>query len=267
MENLLNAGESLFAQGKLKEAEASFLDFLEKNPRNEEALNNLGVIQYARGNLREAESYFLEALGVKEDYREAMLNLADLYKSMDGGEQTEHQKEENPRKDDNASSAPGNGNGSRQITMKKQLLIEVLKKVCYLPHPEVRKGRLILSKEIFDNEDRETNVVISPGAMLDLTGDITVGPWTMIGAGTTVWTHDHYHYGRDKPLLKLQEEKGVKWLDKMVGRDVWLHGCTILPQVTEIPDGVVVGAGSVLTKNPGAYEIWAGNPARKIGER
>jgi hypothetical protein len=23
----------------------------------------------------------------------------------------------------------------------------------------------------------------------------------------------------------------------------------------------------VLTKNPGAYEIWAGNPARKIGVR
>jgi acetyltransferase-like isoleucine patch superfamily enzyme len=30
---------------------------------------------------------------------------------------------------------------------------------------------------------------------------------------------------------------------------------------------VVIGAGSVLTKNPGPYEIWAGNPARKIGMR
>ncbi|THB78768.1 MAG: hypothetical protein D6B25_03295, partial [Desulfobulbaceae bacterium] len=41
----------------------------------------------------------------------------------------------------------------------------------------------------------------------------------------------------------------------------------VLYQVTEIPDGVVLGAGSILTKNPGPYEIWAGNPARKIGER
>jgi serine O-acetyltransferase len=29
----------------------------------------------------------------------------------------------------------------------------------------------------------------------------------------------------------------------------------------------VLGAGSVLTKNPGPFEIWAGNPARKIGQR
>ncbi len=28
----------------------------------------------------------------------------------------------------------------------------------------------------------------------------------------------------------------------------------------------VLGAGSVLTKNIPPYEIWAGNPARKIGE-
>jgi len=30
---------------------------------------------------------------------------------------------------------------------------------------------------------------------------------------------------------------------------------------------VVLGGGSVLTRNPDPYEIWAGNPARKIGER
>ena len=42
---------------------------------------------------------------------------------------------------------------------------------------------------------------------------------------------------------------------------------TALYQATHIPDGVVLGAGSVLTKNPGPYEIWAGIPARKIDTR
>ncbi len=56
--------------------------------------------------------------------------------------------------------------------------------------------------------------------------------------------------------------------DKTIGRDVWIHdGSLVLYQVTHIPDGVVLGGGSVLTRNPGPYEIWAGNPARKIGER
>ena len=126
---------------------------------------------------------------------------------------------------------------------------------------------MILSQDIFQDSDRETNVWIAPDAQLDLTGNITIGAWTMIGSGTSILTHDHYHAGRSVPLLKMQEEKGVMWQDKKIGRDVWLHGCTILYQVTQIPDGVVVGANSVLTRNPKPYEIWAGNPARKVGER
>jgi acetyltransferase-like isoleucine patch superfamily enzyme len=34
-----------------------------------------------------------------------------------------------------------------------------------------------------------------------------------------------------------------------------------------IGDGVVVGAGAVVTKSIPDYEIWVGVPARKIGER
>lgn len=34
-----------------------------------------------------------------------------------------------------------------------------------------------------------------------------------------------------------------------------------------IGDGAVIGAGSVVTKDVGPYEIWAGNPARFIRKR
>jgi acetyltransferase-like isoleucine patch superfamily enzyme len=61
---------------------------------------------------------------------------------------------------------------------------------------------------------------------------------------------------------------GVLWQDKEIGVDVWIHdGSMVLYQATHLPDGFVLGAGSVLTKNPGPFEIWAGNPARKVGER
>jgi acetyltransferase-like isoleucine patch superfamily enzyme len=70
------------------------------------------------------------------------------------------------------------------------------------------------------------------------------------------------------PLFETEASYGVLWQDKTIGADVWLHdGSIVLYQVTHIPDGVVLGAGSVLTKNPGPYEIWAGAPARKIGVR
>jgi len=52
-----------------------------------------------------------------------------------------------------------------------------------------------------------------------------------------------------------------------IGDDVWLGaGAIVLPGVT-LGEGAVVGAGSVITQSIGAYEIWAGNPARRIGER
>ncbi len=40
---------------------------------------------------------------------------------------------------------------------------------------------------------------------------------------------------------------------------------TILCGIT-IGEGALIGAGSVLTKDTPPYEIWAGNPAKKIGE-
>lgn len=131
-------------------------------------------------------------------------------------------------------------------------------KVIYFPHPNVRKGKLELPKV--------ENYLILETANIDLTGDVKIGEWCMIGHNTQIFTHDHFHEGR-RPLLEVYREQGVKWKNKVIGRDVWLHGCMVLYQVDLIPDGVVIGAGSVLTKNPGPYEIWAGNPAVKIGER
>lgn len=52
-----------------------------------------------------------------------------------------------------------------------------------------------------------------------------------------------------------------------IGNDVWIGiRATILGGVT-IADGAVIGAGSIVTKDVGPYEIWAGNPARLIRKR
>jgi acetyltransferase-like isoleucine patch superfamily enzyme len=52
-----------------------------------------------------------------------------------------------------------------------------------------------------------------------------------------------------------------------IGDDVWIGaGAVILPGVT-VASGAVIGAGSVVNRSIGGYEIWAGNPAAKVGER
>lgn len=53
-----------------------------------------------------------------------------------------------------------------------------------------------------------------------------------------------------------------------IGHDVWIGAnVIILPGVSQIGNGTVIGAGSVVTKDVGAYEIVAGNPARVIRKR
>ena len=55
--------------------------------------------------------------------------------------------------------------------------------------------------------------------------------------------------------------------DTIIGNDVWIgQGATILPG-TRIGDGVIVGAGSVVTGTIPPYSIVGGNPARVLRPR
>lgn len=79
MANNLKRGETLFAKGKIKEAEEFFSGLLVDDPANAEILNNLGVIYHARGDHVNAENYFLKACDAQDDHLDAMMNLAGLY--------------------------------------------------------------------------------------------------------------------------------------------------------------------------------------------
>ena len=151
--------------------------------------------------------------------------------------------------------------------MTKAQLEAALEKAVRYPHKHFHKGRLIVSPQAYETPGLETNLAISPFSLLDCTGSIRIGPWCNIGPRVRIYTHDTIHLGM-QPLAQLENDLGVLWQDKEIGSDVWIHdGSIVLYQATLLPDGFVLGAGSVLTKNPHPFEIWAGNPARKVGER
>lgn len=53
-----------------------------------------------------------------------------------------------------------------------------------------------------------------------------------------------------------------------IGNDVWIGAnATILPSVSRIWDGAVIGAGSVVTKNVPPFAVVAGNPAKILRYR
>jgi acetyltransferase-like isoleucine patch superfamily enzyme len=55
--------------------------------------------------------------------------------------------------------------------------------------------------------------------------------------------------------------------DVIISNRVWIGYCALILPGLKIGEGVVVGAGAVVTKNVESFDIVVGNPARKIGER
>ncbi len=117
----------------------------------------------------------------------------------------------------------------------------------------------------FESEDP---VCIDESVYLDNTGDIIVGKYCSISNGAMLYTHDHYH-DRDLNTFEAVNQKGIIVGGLVLEEDVYIGArAIILGGVTRLAKGTVIGAGSIVTKNiENEYEIWAGNPARKIGDR
>jgi len=82
MEDRLRQGETLFADGRIEEAEKCFLNILEQDSKNKEALNNLGVIAFQGRKIENAIDYFNKSLKLDPFYKEAVLNYAYLLKEL-----------------------------------------------------------------------------------------------------------------------------------------------------------------------------------------
>lgn len=53
----------------------------------------------------------------------------------------------------------------------------------------------------------------------------------------------------------------------IIGADVWLAANVTILSGRNVGVGAVIGAGSIVTKDVPPYEVWAGNPAKKIKDR
>ena len=72
-------------------------------------------------------------------------------------------------------------------------------------------------------------------------------------------THPFFY----NPSLGYVDKLLIERTKIIIGNDVWVGAnATILPSVSQISDGAVIGAGSVVTKNVPPFAIVAGNPSK-----
>lgn len=109
---------------------------------------------------------------------------------------------------------------------------------------------------IGDNTSIERNTIIA------CKNKVTIGKNCLIGPNCYITDTSHGH-DRNKPIvyqLSILKETDIR-------DDVWLGvGAVVLAGVT-IAKGSIIGANAVVTRSTEEYGIYAGNPARKIGER
>jgi carbonic anhydrase/acetyltransferase-like protein (isoleucine patch superfamily) len=111
---------------------------------------------------------------------------------------------------------------------------------------------------------------------------VEIGQWVFVGLDTIIaakqsieigdftffaprcYVIDHEHGFEPGQLIHNQKSilKSVK-----IGRDCYVGTGSVVLGGASIGDGAIIGACSVVKGEVGSGEIWAGNPARKIGMR
>jgi len=122
---------------------------------------------------------------------------------------------------------------------------------------------------------KRTSIYVGPGAELTIgAGDgfsgvsiycslrIEIGPNLNCGGNVSIWDTDFHPL--DAEARRVHDVPKIKRAPIEIGPDVFIGAQSIILKGTRIGARSVIGAGSVVSGDVPADEIWAGNPARRI---
>lgn len=123
---------------------------------------------------------------------------------------------------------------------------------------KIESGVQLTSEIKNSNLTLAEGVQLSKGVCIDHTGSIAVGRNTLLSKHVTILSHSHGKNPRSTPKPSALQ----------IGEDVWIgQSALIMDTVKVIGSCSVIAAGSVLTKDVGEGETWAGIPAKPIGRK
>ena len=102
------------------------------------------------------------------------------------------------------------------------------------------------------------------GINCELNGPVRIGKYVNMGPEVVFYTQNHTYSRTDIPMQRqgFELEKPI-----IVGDDVWIGRRVIILPGVKIGDGVIIGAGAVVTKDVEPYSVAAGNPAKVVKRR
>lgn len=99
---------------------------------------------------------------------------------------------------------------------------------------------------------------------IDYSGGVEIGHAVAVSSGAKIFTHNHDVNGKFKDWQK----NGITYSEVIIEDYVWIgSNALIMPSVTKLGEGCIIGSGAVVTKDTEPYGIYVGNPAKKIATR
>ena len=109
---------------------------------------------------------------------------------------------------------------------------------------------------IGDNSGIGVNALIPPNTI--------IGDNVMMGPDCIIYSSNHNYKDLTIPMNK---QGNGPALQTVIGNDVWIGGRVIILPGKKIGNGVIISAGSIVTKDLEDYGIYGGNPAKLISSR
>jgi virginiamycin A acetyltransferase len=104
--------------------------------------------------------------------------------------------------------------------------------------------------------------------------ETTIGRYCSIAGGVHIVNHNHPLSFKGtsglffNPALGLSDRWLVEYNPLDIGNDVWIGAnAVVLPEVSRIGDGAVIGAGAVVNRDVPPYAVVLGNPGRVVKYR
>lgn len=130
-----------------------------------------------------------------------------------------------------------------------------------------RMGRVsTIQKGVFFGDGRDIQIgdYSGIGKNAVIPNNTIIGNYVMIAQNLFIVGRNHATGRVDVPMVF---QGNAEAMQTVIGDDVWIGANVVVTGGRRIANGVILAAGCVLTKDPGEYEIWGGNPGRCLKSR